>query len=178
MPPLAPQGSSGVTRDRRVRERECVPSVLPPRPWVLRRPSTAVCSRQAFPNQRRPALRCRNGRLSTTLRLMSMKRGFGEIFERFPVDGWSNEAETEDDLIWPVLDELGWIANLRQQNLSANGSEDVPDGLLFADDASKVRVVGVAEGRVSYAIDTEMVEAKRRLRALVANVNYFFTRGI
>ena len=77
-----------------------------------------------------------------------------QIFEHFPVEGSPNEAETEDDLIWPVLYELGWTANLRQQNLSAKGREDVPDGLLFADDAAKVRAAGVAEGRARYAIGT------------------------
>ena len=89
-----------------------------------------------------------------------------EIFERFPVDGSPNEAETEDDLIWPVLYELGWTANLRQQNLSARGREDVPDGLLFADDASKARAAGIAEGQARYAIGTALVEAKRWLRPL------------
>ena len=89
-----------------------------------------------------------------------------QIFERFPVDGSPNEAETEDDLIWPVLYELGWTANLRQQNLSAKGREDVPDGLLFADQAAKARAAGVAEGRARYAIGTALVEAKRWLRPL------------
>ncbi|MXW49558.1 MAG: restriction endonuclease [Gammaproteobacteria bacterium] len=89
-----------------------------------------------------------------------------QIFERFPIDGSPNEAETEDDLIWPVLFELGWTANLRQQNLSAKGREDVPDGLLFADDAAKARAAGVAEGRARYAIGTALVEAKRWLRPL------------
>ena len=89
-----------------------------------------------------------------------------QIFERFPIDGSPNEAETEDDLIWPVLYELGWTANLRQQNLSAKGREDVPDGLLFADDAAKARAAGVAEGRARYAIGTALVEAKRWLRPL------------
>lgn len=89
-----------------------------------------------------------------------------QIFERFPVDGSPNEAETEDDLIWPVLYELGWTANLRQQNLSAKGREDVPDGLLFADDAAKARAAGVTEGQARYAIGTALVEAKRWFRPL------------
>ncbi|MDE0270979.1 MAG: restriction endonuclease [Gammaproteobacteria bacterium] len=89
-----------------------------------------------------------------------------QIFERFPIDGSPNEAETEDDLIWPVLYELGWTANLRQQNLSAKGREDVPDGLLFSDEAAKARAAGVAEGRARYAIGTALVESKRWLRPL------------
>ena len=88
------------------------------------------------------------------------------IFERFATDGSPNEAETEDDLIWPVLYDLGWTAYLRQQNLSAKGRLDVPDGLLFTDDAAKARASGVAEGPARYAIGTALVEAKRWLRPL------------
>ena len=43
------------------------------------------------------------------------------------------EAETEDELIWPVLEALGWKNSLPQQNLSISGREKVPDGLLFGD---------------------------------------------
>ena len=54
-------------------------------------------------------------------------------------------SQTEDDLIWPVLARLGWTASLRQQNLSAYGRVDVPDGLLFADEAAKDQANGFAE---------------------------------
>ena len=50
------------------------------------------------------------------------------IFEPVLIAGSPNESQTEDDLIWPVLRRLGWVATLRQQNLSARGREDVPDG--------------------------------------------------
>ena len=30
------------------------------------------------------------------------------IFERFPVTQAPNESQTEDDLIWPILERLGW----------------------------------------------------------------------
>ena len=53
-------------------------------------------------------------------------------FVRFPTEGSPNESQTEDDLIWPVLAALGWTAGLRQQNLSARGREDVPDGYCFS----------------------------------------------
>ena len=61
------------------------------------------------------------------------------IFSRFPTAQRPppNEAQTEDDLIWPILVRLGWTASLRQQNLAARGREDVPDGLLFKDAATK-----------------------------------------
>ena len=56
------------------------------------------------------------------------------IFAGFPVSGAPNEAQTEDDLIWPVLARVGWTDHLRGQPLSRRMT---PDGLLFADAASK-----------------------------------------
>ncbi len=88
------------------------------------------------------------------------------IFDDFPVAGSPNESQTEDDLIWPVLAALGWSASLRQQNLSATGREDVPDGLLFADDAAKVRANGLAREWMRYEIGLAVVESKRWLRPL------------
>ena len=73
-----------------------------------------------------------------------------DVFERFPTDGTPNERQTEGDLIWPVLACLGWTASLRQQNLSARGREDVPDGLLFPDDAAKERANRLADDSRRY----------------------------
>lgn len=52
-----------------------------------------------------------------------------------------NEAETEKDLIWPLIEALGWTETLPQQNLSMKGREKVPDGLLFADATAKAKAV-------------------------------------
>lgn len=45
---------------------------------------------------------------------------FGESvrghFDRFPIAQTPNESQTEDDLIWPILEALGWTESLRQQN--------------------------------------------------------------
>src|SRR4029079_15525064 len=51
----------------------------------------------------------------------------------------ASEAETESELIWPTLRELGWKNSLPQQNLSFGGREKVPDGLLFGDSDAKDR---------------------------------------
>ena len=88
------------------------------------------------------------------------------IFERFPIDGSPNESQTEDDLIWPVLGTLGWTASLRQQNLSATGREDVPDGLLFADGDIKDRANGLAREWMRYELGLAVVESKRWERPL------------
>ena len=79
--------------------------------------------------------------------LADLEAALRGLFNRFPTALSPNESQTEDDLIWPVLARLGWTASLRQQNLSARGREDVPDGLLFADGASKDRANRFAEGR-------------------------------
>ncbi|MDX9861835.1 MAG: restriction endonuclease [Rhodospirillales bacterium] len=88
------------------------------------------------------------------------------IFARFPTAQTPNEHQTEDDLIWPVLARLGWTATLRQQNLTPRGREDVPDGLLFADDAAKDRANGFAEEWKRYEFGLAVVESKRWLRPL------------
>ena len=88
------------------------------------------------------------------------------ICDRFPAAASPNESQTEDDLIWPVLARLGWTASLRQQNLSAHGREDVPDGLLFADDAAKGRANRFAQEWKRYELGLAVVESKRWQRPL------------
>ena len=89
-----------------------------------------------------------------------------DVFVRFPTDRSPNESQTEDDLIWPVLGYLGWTESLRQQNLSTRGREDVPDGLLFADEAAKERANGFIEDWKRYEHGLAVVESKRWLRPL------------
>ena len=48
-----------------------------------------------------------------------------------------NEAQTEDDVIVPVLKALGWVDYTRQQTANRTGREDVPDFLLFPSDEAK-----------------------------------------
>ena len=98
--------------------------------------------------------------------LDSLETELRAIFERFPTVGSPNESQTEDDLIWPVLGTLGWTASLRQQNLSATGREDVPDGLLFADGDIKDRANGLAREWMRYELGLAVVESKRWERPL------------
>ena len=93
--------------------------------------------------------------------LASFESEVQALFDRFPTDGKPNETQTEDDLIWPVLRLLGWTESLRQQNLSAKGREDVPDGLLFADAAAKDRANQLAREWKRYEHGLAIVEAKR-----------------
>ena len=95
-----------------------------------------------------------------------LDRSLREVFDKFPVEGKPNEADTENDLIWPILGLLGWTSSLRRQNLTANGMKDVPDGLLFADDAAKDRANGFAEEWRRYRFGLAVVESKRWGRPL------------
>ena len=89
-----------------------------------------------------------------------------EIFSRFPVGQKPNESQTETDLIWPILGLLGWNSSLKQQNLAVRGRQDVPDGLLFADEAAKEQANGFAEEWKRYQLGLAVVECKRWLRPL------------
>ena len=98
--------------------------------------------------------------------LDSLETSVREIFNRFPMVKSPNESQTEDDLIWPVLEQFGWTTSLRQQNLSAHGRKDVPDGLLFADDAAKDSANGFTEEWKRYEFGLAVVESKRWGRPL------------
>lgn len=88
------------------------------------------------------------------------------VFAQFPISKAPNESQTEDDLIWPILAALGWNDGLRQQNLSAKGREDVPDGLLFADAADKAKANSHPEEWKRYGFGRAVVESKRWARPL------------
>ena len=76
-----------------------------------------------------------------------------------------NEATTEQELIRPVLEALGWHDYLPQQGTSRN--EDIPDLLLFADPHAKQAAV---QGGASEALRNAIVvaESKRLHRSLDA----------
>jgi len=76
-----------------------------------------------------------------------------------------NEAQTESELIEPVLAALGW-EHLPQINMSESGREDVPDFLLFADAAAKARALAEPsdDRRVRHGV--ALLEAKSWLRVL------------
>ncbi len=88
------------------------------------------------------------------------------IFGAFPTTKTPDEARTEDDLIWPVLKELGWTHFMRQQNLSEKGRDDVPDGLLFGDEAAKRLADTHVKSVQKYQHGLAIVESKRWNRPL------------
>lgn len=77
-----------------------------------------------------------------------------------------NEAETEKDFIYPVVEVLGWSDYQVQQILSQKGRKQVPDALLFADDATKSLAVAEAQQWKRFQHGLAVLEAKRWNRAL------------
>jgi len=89
-----------------------------------------------------------------------------EIADAFPKNAKTNESQTEDDFIWPVLDALGWKDSLRQQNLTVTGRDDVPDGLLFSDAEAKAAANAQDDQWRRYGHGSAVVESKRWARPL------------
>lgn len=89
-----------------------------------------------------------------------------EIAAAFPQNAKTNESQTEDDFIWPVLAALGWSESLRQQNLTVTGRDDVPDGLLFADADAKAAANAQDDQWRRYGHGLAVVESKRWARPL------------
>ena len=89
----------------------------------------------------------------------SFKDGVRERYEGLSGSAHPNEAVTEQELIRPVLELLGWADYLPQQPTRLH--EDVPDHLLFPDAGSKARAAGKRrpEDRFSDALVIE--ESKR-----------------
>lgn len=96
----------------------------------------------------------------------AMRQRLSAILEGFPHASNPNEATTENDLVWPVLEALGWADYLTQQNLSEKGRVDVPDGLLFIDAEAKAKANEHPEEWRRYQFGAAVVESKRWGRAL------------
>jgi Eco57I restriction-modification methylase len=76
-----------------------------------------------------------------------------------------NEAQTEDDLVYPVLERLGWAEREVQPNASVKARLDVPDALLYPDAAAKA-AAGPLDPWQRFAHGAAIVEAKRWGRPL------------
>ncbi|MCR6733415.1 MAG: hypothetical protein NVV83_04675 [Afipia sp.] len=98
--------------------------------------------------------------------VVGLRARLDEIAAGFPQNHKTNESQTEDDFIWPVLASLGWADSLRQQNLTVTGRDDVPDGLLFADAAAKAAANAQADQWRRYAQGLAVIESKRWARPL------------
>jgi hypothetical protein len=75
------------------------------------------------------------------------------------------EAETEKELIWPLLEAVGWADVSVQQNLSVKARDDVPDALLFGNTEAKAKAAPLDPWQ-RFQHGLCVVEAKRWNRVL------------
>ena len=87
------------------------------------------------------------------------KQRLAGIYREFARYRQPNEAVTEQDLIRPVLELLGWTDYLPQQGADRN--QDIPDHLLFADAESKAQAAGRPNPGERYR-DAAVVEESKR----------------
>lgn len=96
----------------------------------------------------------------------ALRQRLTTIAQKFLKIAKPNEAETEKEFIYPVLETLGWADYQVQQILSKKGRKQVPDALLFADSAAKLLAVAEAQQWKRFQYGLAVVEAKRWYRAL------------
>jgi hypothetical protein len=90
---------------------------------------------------------------------------FNALFTSFGKLRNPTEPDTEKDLIWPLLEVIGWNHMLVQQNLSAKRRDDVPDALLFPNAEAKQNAMPLAAWQ-RFQHGVCIVEAKRWSRLL------------
>ena len=89
----------------------------------------------------------------------SFRDGVRELFGALMRLDSPNEAVTEQEIVRPVLELLGWADYLPQQG--ASGNEDIPDNLLFSDADSKERAGERSSASERYR-DALVVEESKR----------------
>ena len=89
----------------------------------------------------------------------AFRGGVRQRYEALSLASEPNEAVTEQELVRPVLELLGWADYLPQQGAARN--EDIPDLLLFPDAASKERAAARVTAEERYR-DAVVVEESKR----------------
>ena len=97
---------------------------------------------------------------------LKTKERLASLLNTFAKNANPNEAETERDVIYPVLSTLGWTDISVQPNLSPKGRKQVPDALLLADDKAKAKAVAEPEQWKRFQYGLAVLEAKRWDRSL------------
>ncbi len=94
-----------------------------------------------------------------TAAFAAFRAGVSQAYEALSRSHSPNEAETEQDLVRPVLELLGWSDYLPQQGTARN--EDIPDHLLFPDADSKQRAAAEPKAEERFRYATVVEESKR-----------------
>ena len=75
--------------------------------------------------------------ISDSTAFAAFRNGVRQRYDALSGSEGPNEAVTEQELIRPVLELLGWADYLPQQGTTRN--EDIPDYLLFTDAVPKIK---------------------------------------
>ena len=97
---------------------------------------------------------------------VSFRAAIHKLFSGLSTHAGLNEAQTEDEVILPVLAALGWTDHLRQQTANRRGRLDVPDMLLFASPQAKQVALADHQADRRYRHGRAILEAKRWARPL------------
>ncbi len=92
--------------------------------------------------------------------LDALKGRLAALANAFLANANPNEAQTERDFIYPVLQVMGW-AEMVQPVLAPKGRKLVPDALLLADPEAKARAAAEPEQWKSFQHGLAILEAKR-----------------
>ena len=89
----------------------------------------------------------------------AFKQSLSEILDKIASSHEPNEAQTENEVVRPLLELLGWDHHMPQQG--SDRQEDIPDYLLFADGESKDRAAA-RKGSENRFQDALVIEESKR----------------
>ena len=114
----------------------------------------------------REGIRETRGWLAAEPEFLVFREAIGRVFSDPNNNSTLNEAQTEAEVILPVLSALGWTDVIAQANTSRAGRHDVPDFLLFASAEAKRAARAERSDERRYRHGKLIVEAKRWGRPL------------
>src|SRR3546814_2762148 len=109
----------------------------------------------------REGIRHTRGWMDAETEFLAFREAIGRLVAELGDDVSFNEAQTEDEVIVPVLAALGWTDFIRQATTSQSGRQDVPDFLLFASTEAKRAARSERNDSRRYRHGHVVVEAKR-----------------
>ena len=93
------------------------------------------------------------------LTFTAFKQSLREILDKIASAHEPNEAQTENEVVRPLLELLGWDHHMPQQG--SDRQEDIPDYLLFADEEAKDRAAA-RKGSENRFQDALVIEESKR----------------
>ena len=92
--------------------------------------------------------------------LQELRDAFAGVFSKIGLFNRPNEETTNQELIRPVFEILGWRHYLPQQ--STRGGEEVPDHLLFEDQDAKNQAAAESSASARFKHASVVQESKKR----------------